>query len=94
MLLQPEKSNFILALTKEVEAHEHRNHWTLIIKSEVNNNHKNKDGQLNTILSIWYFKRKIFSYRRLMKHKSRLFLHGGMKQWGVKYWETYSPVVN
>ena len=29
-----------------------------------------------------------------MKHKARLFSHGGMQQWGVNYWETYSPVVN
>ena len=29
-----------------------------------------------------------------MKHKSRLFPHGGMQKWGVKYWLTYSSVVN
>ena len=28
-----------------------------------------------------------------MKHKSRLFAQGGMKQWGVNYWETYTTVV-
>ena len=29
-----------------------------------------------------------------MEHESKISAHGGMKQWGVKYWETYSPVVN
>eukprot|EP00957_Ditylum_brightwellii_P140542 10707434-Ditylum_brightwellii.AAC.1 len=29
-----------------------------------------------------------------MKHKARLCAHGGMQQWGVNFWETYSPVVN
>ena len=62
--------------------------------SEVNNKHKNNDGKLKTILSIWYFKRKILSYGILTKHKSRLFAHGVIQQWGVNYWETYAPVVN
>ena len=38
--------------------------------SEVNNNHKNKDGKLKTILSIWSFKRKILPDVILMEHKS------------------------
>ena len=38
--MQPEKSDFILAIIKEVEAHDARNHWTFIKKSEVNNIHK------------------------------------------------------
>ena len=42
MLLQPYKSNFILAMIKEVESHEARNNWTLMKNSEVNNKHKNK----------------------------------------------------
>ena len=29
-----------------------------------------------------------------MKHRSRLCAHGGIKQWGVNYWETYDPVLN
>ena len=30
----------------------------------------------------------------MMKHKSQLCAHGGMQQWGDRYWEIYSPVVN
>ena len=29
-----------------------------------------------------------------MKHKARLFTHGVIQIWGIKYWETYSPVGN
>ena len=29
-----------------------------------------------------------------MKHKSRLYAHGGMQPWEVKYWKTYAPVLN
>ena len=52
MLLQPENSDFILAMTKEVEAHEDIIHWEIINNSEVNNEHKNRSGKLKTILSI------------------------------------------
>ena len=62
--------------------------------SEVKNKHKNKNGKLKNILSIWYFKRKIFPDGILMKHKARLCLHGGIQQWGVNNWEIYSPVIN
>ena len=40
MFLQPDKSDFILSMIKEVESHESTSHWTLIKKSEVNNKHK------------------------------------------------------
>ena len=59
MFLKPDKSYFILAIIKEVEAYEDRNQWTLTTNSEVKNKHKNKDEKLKTILSIWYFKHKI-----------------------------------
>ena len=83
MLLQPYKSDFILAMIKEVESHEARNNWTLMKNSEVNNKHKNKYGKLKTILLIWYFKRNILPDVRLTKQKHRLCGHGEMKQWGV-----------
>ena len=52
MLLQLKKTDFILAMIKEVAAHESRSHLTLMIKSEVNNKHKNKDKNIKTSLSI------------------------------------------
>ena len=65
-------------MIKDVESHEARSHWTLIKNSEVNNKHKNKYGNLNTISFIWYFKRKIFTDGIFMKHKDILCSHGGM----------------
>ena len=56
-------------MIKEVEANEAKNNWTLMKNSEVNNKHKNKDGKLKTILSIWYFKRKRLIEGRLTKQK-------------------------
>ena len=56
MLLKPDRSYFILAIIKEVDAHEARIHWKLIKNNEVNNKHKNKDGKLKNILSIWSLK--------------------------------------
>ena len=50
MLLQPDKSDFILSMIKYVEANEARSNWTHMKKSEVNNKHKNKHGKLKTIL--------------------------------------------
>ena len=44
VLLQQDKSYFVLSITKAVEAHESRSHWTLTKNSEFNNKHKNKDG--------------------------------------------------
>ena len=46
MLLQPDKSDFILYMIKEYEAHEAIRNLTLIEKSEVNNNHKIKTRKL------------------------------------------------
>ena len=40
MLLQPYKSDFVLASIKEVEAHESRSNWILIKNSVINNNPK------------------------------------------------------
>ena len=68
MLLQLDKKYFILSMIKEVESHYARNNWTLKKKSVVNNNYKNKDGKIKTILSIWSFKYNIPSDVRLMKH--------------------------
>ncbi len=47
-----------------------------------------------TIQAIWSFKRKCYSDGTLNKHKAWLCAHSSMQQWGVSYWETYSPVVN
>ncbi len=84
---QDDAKDFIEAMATEVEAHESRNHWTMVSRNTLPSGAK-------TIRAIWSFKRKRYPDGRLNKHKARLCAHGGMQQWGENYWETYSPVVN
>ena len=30
----------------------------------------------------------------IIKHTAYIYVHGGMAQWDVNYWETFSPVLN
>ena len=76
VMFQPENSEFILAMIKYFGVHEARNNWTLAKNSEVKNRHKNKDGKLKTILSIWSSKRNIFPDGKLTKDKSIICEHG------------------
>jgi hypothetical protein len=66
---------------------ESRDHWTIVPCSTVP-----KTGK--PIQAIWSFKQKRRPDGTLVKHKARLCAHGGIKQWGTNYWETYSPIVN
>ena len=65
-------------MIKEVAAHEARNHWTLMKNSEVNKKHKNRYDKLKTILPLCSFKRKRSPDGILLKHKARLWAHGGI----------------
>jgi len=87
MLKQEDSADFIEAMKKEVNDHESRGHWEVVPRSH-------KPLADKSILAIWSFKRKRFPDGRLNKHKARLCAHGGVQQWGVNYWETYSPTVN
>ena len=87
MLKEKDCPDFVQAMKKEVDDHEIRGHWQVVPR-----NHK-PPGE-KSILAIWAFKRKRFPDGRLNKHKARLCAHGGMQQWGINYWETYSPTVN
>ena len=84
---QPDASQFIEAMDMEIDDHQSRGHWDIIQRST------NPPGT-KTIQAIWSFKRKRYPDGTLNKHKAPLCAHGGMQQWGVSYWETYSPVVN
>ena len=74
------------AVRKKIGAHEIDKHWNLVIRREVNGK--------NRIVSILSFNRNRAPDGRLIKNKYRLCEHGGMNQWGVNLWETYSPVFN
>ena len=77
---------FVEEMRKEICAHEIDKNYTLVRRRELN-------GKKN-IMYIWSFKRKRSPYGRILKHKARLCAHVGMQKGGVKYWDTYSPVVN
>ena len=81
MIKQKDAADFIHAMIKEADDHQKRTHWEFVHRWE-------KPPVVKTILSIWYFRRKLFPDGRINKHKARLFAHGGMQQYGGNYWET------
>ena len=87
MLKLPDIKEFVIAMQKEIQDHQDRDHWELFLR-------KNLPKGAKTILSVWAFKVKRSPDGRILKHKARLNAHGGMQRWGVDYWETYAPVVN
>ena len=84
---QDDNDKFIEAMQTEVEAHESREHWTMVEQITL-------PIRAKTICAIWLFKRKRFPDGPLNKHKVQLCAHCRMQQWGKNYWETYSSVVN
>ena len=87
MLKQKDAYDFIHAMIKEADDHEKCIHWEVVHRWD-------KPPGVKTVLAIWYFRHKRFPNGRINKHKVRLFAHGGMQQYGVNYWETYSPTVH
>ena len=87
MLNQKDSHLFIQSMKHEVEQHIKNQHFSIVKKTSIPINEK-------IIQSIWTFKRKRTPDGTITKHKARLCAHGGMKQWGNNYWETYAPVVN
>ena len=77
MLCQDDCQKSIDTIMVEVNAHEDREHWTLMKQKEIPKEHY-VNFRLSTISDIWSFKRKIFPDGRLLDHKARLFAHGGM----------------
>ena len=86
MLRQPVAKDFVQAMMTELEAHEVRDHWTIMLRSDLLPGTK-------IILAIWSYKRKRCPDGRILKYKAKICAHGGMQKWGVNYWETYAHVV-
>jgi len=87
MLKLQDIKEFVVAMQKEIDDHQSREHWEMFLRVNIRNGAK-------TIRSVWTFKVKRYPDGRILKHKVRLNAHGGMQMWGVDYWETYAPVVN
>ena len=87
ILNHPDADDFIHIMIKDTDYHKSRDHWDVVPRW-------GKPPDVKAILAIWYFKRKRFPDGRINKHKARICAHGGMQQYGVNKWETYSPTVN
>jgi hypothetical protein len=86
MLRQDNYKQFFQAMEIELDDHETRNHWTLMLQ-------KDMPTEVKTIMAFWSFKHKRYPDSLLNKHKAQLCAHGGQQTWGQDYWETYAPVV-
>jgi hypothetical protein len=86
-LHQPDSKEFVEAVIKEVNGHVDNNHWKLIPRTEV------PEGT-EVVPSVWAMQHKCdLTTRIVSKHKARLNLHGGKKEFGTNYYEAYAPVV-
>ena len=99
MIQQPDRKHFEQAMFEEVKAMFDNAIWEKVSRESMYQyyNDLRKSGQdikRQQIIMIWSFKRKRHPDGRLSKYKARLCCHGGQQQWGVQYWETYSPVVS
>ena len=83
---QPDKKQFMEAMAKEINDHESRGHWDIILRKDVPKGTK-------VLKAVWSMKRKRrIDTREVYKWKARLNIHGGQQEYGVNYWETYAPV--
>ena len=68
-MMQEDCGNFVLAMLKEINAHETKKHWVYRRRSEFKN--------VRTIMAMWSFKRKQAPDGTILNHKARLCAHGG-----------------
>ena len=86
-LREPDANEFRKAMKKEIDNHERRQHWVLVLRANIPPGTK-------VLKAVWSMRRKRrIDTQEVYKHKGRLTIHGGMQVYGVNYWETYSPVV-
>jgi hypothetical protein len=86
-LKEPDSKQFQQAMLDEVQSHTDNGHWEVIWIWQVPEGEK-------ILPSVWAMRRK----RRIAtgeayRWKARLNLHGGKQEYGLNYWETYSPVI-
>ena len=86
-LRQPDASEFVKAIVKEVNCHVENKNWQLIRRDEV-------PPDTEVVPSVWALRRKRnLITNEITKYKARLNLHGGKQIYGINYYETYAPVV-
>ena len=83
-----DRDQFKRSMQKEFTDHNDGHHWDIIPIEDVPKGEKVLD-------SVWAMRRKRnILTGKIYKWKARLNLHGGQQEFGVNYYETYSPVVN
>eukprot|EP00957_Ditylum_brightwellii_P171525 13058082-Ditylum_brightwellii.AAC.1 len=98
MMKQPDRVDFEKAMYKEVKHMFDNKVWEKVPQKEMIDYYKSLkrqgiDVKRKQLMLIWSFKQKRHADGSLNKHKARLCCHGGQRQWGVNYYETYAPVV-
>ena len=73
MLKLPDMIEFVIAMQKEIEDDQSRDHWESFLRKSLPEGAK-------TILSIWVFKVKRYPDGCILKHKACLNAHGGMQR--------------
>ena len=71
MIHQPAAKEFVQVMIQELDANESRNHWSIILKSNL------LFGTI-AILAIWSFKSKRYPDESIQKYKTIICAHGGM----------------
>jgi hypothetical protein len=75
-------------MQQEVESHCQNDVWEVVHRKEV------PEG-IKVLPSVWAMKRKRrIATREVYKWKARLNIDGSKQQYGLNYWETYSPVAS
>ena len=83
---QPDKPQFATSMQKKISDHKHPKRWKLVHRSETKG--------AKTIMEIWSFRQKRDNIMgKVKKYKARICLHGGIKEKGINYWETYAPLL-
>jgi hypothetical protein len=86
-ICQQDGKQFVEAIVKEINGHMENQNWRLIKRSEV------PEGE-PIQQSVWAMQRKRnLTTGKIVKHKARLNLHGGMQEYGVNYYNTHALVV-
>jgi hypothetical protein len=86
-LKQPDASQFVDAIIKEINGYVDNKHWRLAKRDTVP-----EDVQI--VPSVWSLRRRCdLTTNKFTKHKTRLNLHGGKQVYGMNYYKTYAPVV-
>lgn len=82
-----DQEQFREAMLLEIQSHTENDHWEVIPKSLV------PVGK-RILAAVWAFRRKRrIATQQVYKWKARINIHGGQQEFGVNFWETYSPVV-